>query len=688
MGLSQKAIKQFQFYFTILLMFFVSARLHAQDAEQDPVKWSAKYEKINEKEGFVVMSAQIDEHWHLFSQITKGSLPTKFKFTENPNFKLSGKVTERKPDKDYFDDIFQAREVYFEKSADFKQKIEILTDKTFTLDVKIEYQTCLDENFGGVCLNKKKKLNLEIAGTGGTSVVTPADTAPEAQDTNKNTVAEVKTPSEINESGVVPNPQIQTPKVLAALEADCGKTATVQDQSFWGIFIAGFLGGLLALLTPCVFPMIPLTVSFFTKQSKSRAKGISNAFVYALSIIVIYTLLGFLITKIAGPDALNQLSTSWFFNMLFFVVFIIFALSFFGAFEITLPSSLVNKIDSASNRGGMIGIFFMAFTLSLVSFSCTGPIIGTLLVEAAAGGNNLGPLMGMFGFSVALAFPFAFFAAFPGFLQSLPKSGGWLNSVKIVLGFLELALAMKFLSNVDLAYHWGILKREVFVAIWIAIFGLMGLYLLGKLKFSGDSDGPISIPKLVLGVLSISFTMYLLPGLWGAPLRLISGFPPPEFYKEWKTDQSDCPLGIECHHNNYEEGMKIAATARKPIMLDFTGWNCVNCRKMEENVWPEPEVFNKLNNDYVLISLYCDDREELPKNEQYVSETGDEIETVGDRWKDFQRKYFGKISQPWYVLIDHEGKLLAEPIGYTSSVTEYSQWLNEGLCRQEQRLKN
>jgi thiol:disulfide interchange protein DsbD len=419
-------------------------------------------------------------------------------------------------------------------------------------------------------------------------------------------------------------------------------------------------------------------VSYFTKKSGGRVKGLVNAIIYALSIIVIYTSLGFLVTKAFGPEALNQMATNAFFNLAFFVIFVVFAISFFGAFEITLPGWLVNKADSASNKGGLIGIFFMAFTLSLVSFSCTGPIIGTLLVEAATGGSDVGPLVGMFGFSLALALPFALFAAFPGFLQSLPKSGGWLNSVKIVLGFLELALAMKFISNVDLAYHWGILKREVFLAFWIVIFGLLGLYLIGKLRFKSDTgEGKTGIPGLILGIFTFSFVFYLIPGLWGAPLRLISGFPPPDFYKEWTTEEQSCPLGLDCEHD-YMKGIKRARRENKPIMLDFTGWNCPNCRRMEENVWPRKEVYDKIKNDYVLVSLYCDDKESLPAPEQIG---GRVATTIGQKWSYFQQTYYNNNAQPFYVLLDHEGRLLAEPKGYTANASEFAAYMEEGKCR-------
>ena len=477
------------------------------------------------------------------------------------------------------------------------------------------------------------------------------------------------------------------------MEAGCGDGIVVEeDKSYWGIFLAGMLGGLLALLTPCVFPMIPLTVSFFTKRSPTRQKGIANAIIYSTSIILIYVILGFLVTVTLGSDALNAMASNVFFNMLFFVIFFIFALSFFGAFEITLPSSWVNKADQASDKGGLVGIFFMAFTLSLVSFSCTGPIIGTLLVEAARGSSYLGPIMGMTGFALALALPFGLFAAFPGWLNTLPKSGGWLNSVKVVLGFLELALAMKFLSNVDLAYHWGLLKREVFIAIWIVIFGLMGLYLLGKLKFSHDSDmHHLGTGRLIVAIITLSFTVYLIPGLWGAPLRAISGFPPPDFYKEWTSTTASeggggshsetCPHNLNCFHD-YEEGMAYAQQVGKPVMIDFTGWSCVNCRKMEDNVWSQPAVLKIISEDYVLISLYVDDKTPLPESKQFVStSTGKKVKSTGNKWSEMQSRIYQTNSQPYYVLLDHQGKLLAKPVGYTPDADTYKKYLEEGKCR-------
>ena len=488
-----------------------------------------------------------------------------------------------------------------------------------------------------------------------------------------------------------------------AVVSDADKKAA--DQSLIGIFITGFIGGLAALLMPCIFPMLPLTVSFFTKGSQSKSKAVSRAMFYGLSIIVIYVVLGLLVTVIFGADALNSLSTNGVFNFLFFVLLMIFAVSFLGAFEITLPSSWVNKMDANSDKGGLAGLFFMAGTLALVSFSCTGPIIGTLLVQAATSGALLGPAIGMFGFSFALAIPFALFAMFPSWLSALPKSGGWLNSVKVVLGFLELALAMKFLSNVDLAYHWNLFDREIFLVLWIVIFGLMGLYLLGKLKFSHDSPvNFISIPRLMISIVVLSFTIYMVPGLWGAPLKSISAFLPPQgtqdfdlytptltggngssaaiSHDEGKHKYSDifhAPLNLNVFFD-YDEGLAYAKKVGKPVMIDFTGHACVNCRKMEANVWPDKAVYSKLSNDYVIIQLYVDDKTELEASEKYKSTfSGKAINTIGNKWSDVQASKFNSNSQPFYVLLGHDEKPLVTPTGANYDPEEYLHFLESGL---------
>ena len=480
--------------------------------------------------------------------------------------------------------------------------------------------------------------------------------------------------------------------------------AKQQQKSLWAIFIAGFIGGFAALLMPCIFPMLPLTVSFFTKKSHSRSKAISQALIYGLSIIVIYVVIGLIVTVIFGADALNALSTNGVFNLLFFVLLVVFAISFFGAFEITLPSKWVNKMDEKSDKGGLTGLFFMAATLALVSFSCTGPIIGTLLVQAATMGDLLGPAIGMFGFSLALSIPFALFAMFPSWLKSLPKSGGWLNSVKVVLGFLELALALKFLSNVDLAYHWEWFDREIFLSLWIIIFALLGLYLLGKISFSHDSPVKyVSIPRLFLAIITFSFTIYMVPGLWGAPLSSISAFLPPQATQDFDlytptlgggsaaassqkhsgtkkySDIFHAPLNLDVFFD-YEEGMAYAKEVGKPVMIDFTGHACVNCRKMEASVWPDKKVYNTLANDYVIIQLYVDDKTKLPESEQYTSSfSGKKIKSIGSKNSDFQASKFNANSQPFYVLLDNEGNLLKQPSGADFDIDSYHNFLKSGL---------
>ncbi|MFD2598176.1 protein-disulfide reductase DsbD family protein [Sphingobacterium corticis] len=479
---------------------------------------------------------------------------------------------------------------------------------------------------------------------------------------------------------------------------------TDEKQSLWGIFIAGLLGGFAAFIMPCIFPMVPLTVSFFTKQSKSRGAAISQALLYGIFIIAIYVALGMLITITFGSDALNALSTNGIFNFFFFLLLVFFSASFFGAFELTLPSSFVNKIDAKSDQGGFIGLFFMAASLAVVSFSCTGPIIGTLLVEAASKGERLGPAVGMLGFAIALAIPFVLFAVFPSMLKSMPKSGGWLNSVKIVLAFLELALALKFLSNVDLAYHWNWLDREVFLSLWIAIFGLMGLYLIGKIRFSHDSPlDHLSVPRTLFATVVFAFVVYMIPGLWGAPLKSISAFLPPSATQDFDLStgvgqitpsgsansvkkkyyeifhERGTPKGFDPYYD-YEEALAAAKEANKPVLIDFTGWNCVNCRKMEANVWTDPKVAQILREEFVMAELFVDDRTELPKGEQYKSTySGKQIKTIGNKWSDFQADRFNSNSQPLYVIVDTEGKVLIPPSGANYDIGSYAAYLQSGI---------
>lgn len=640
-----------------------------------PVKWSFSYEPINNTDGYLVLSANIDKGWHMYSQYIgdEGPVPTSFRFTPSKEYELKGKVKEVSKAITQFDDAFGVELTYFEKKAVFKQQIKLKSILAFNVKGDLEFMVCDDKQ----CL--------------------PPETIEFAIDVKAKPIIE-----SIEGSAVLKKDSIVKDTVLVQKEELKPAYNTIpeeSDYSLWGIFIAGFLGGFLALLTPCVFPMIPLTVSFFTKHKGSKAHGIYQALLYGASIIVLYVALGMVVTLLFGADALNELASNAFFNLLFFVLLVVFGVSFLGAFEITLPSSWVNKMDSKSDKGGWIGIFFMAFTLALVSFSCTGPIIGTLLVQAAVGGEKIGPIIGMTGFSVALALPFTLFALFPSWMKSLPKSGGWLNSVKVVLGFLELALALKFLSNVDLAYHWGILDREVFLVLWIIIFSLLGLYLLGKLKFSHDSDLPyVSIPRLFLAIASLSFALYMVPGLWGAPLKAISAFSPPQATQDFDLSRNlsshaspieltpgkkyadilHCPHGLNCFFD-FDEGMAYAKKVGKPVFIDFTGHSCVNCRKMEASVWSDPQVLKRLNEDYVLISLYVDDKTELPENEKYTSKfSGKKIKTLGNKWSDLEATNYGINSQPYYVLLDHEGNKLTAPQAFNLDINNYIRFLDEG----------
>jgi len=565
---------------------------------------------------------------------------------------------------------------YFYKQAVFKQRIKLLGELT-SIKAEVEFMSCNDSN----CLPPDTvDLEFFLSGTATANQgATPQFTF--GNNTDANNTVPATTVSQT------------TPKVPA--------TTPISHQGLWTIFFISFLSGFAALLTPCVFPMIPMTVSYFTKQSKTKAKGIRNAISYGISIIVIYVLLGSVVTAIFGADVLNALASNSFFNLIFFLILVVFAISFLGAFEITLPSSWSTKIDAQADRSGFIGIFFMALALAIVSFSCTGPIVGSLLVQAASQGG-IAPIMGMFGFSLAIALPFALFAAFPGWLHSLPKSGGWMNTVKVVLGFLELALAFKFLSIADLVWdlHW--LEREVFIAIWIAIFGALSLYLFGKIRLPhDDATDRISVGRLLLGLVSLSFTVYLIPGLWGAPLSIISGFPPPQYYSESPygvghkgntattvTSSEELPQGAHLFQpydivtfNDYQQGLEYAKQVGKPVLLDFTGKSCVNCRKMEDNVWGKPEVLNILKNKVVLISLLVDDKNELPENEVKPSKIreGKMIKTIGQKWSEFQALRYHSNSQPLYVLMGHDEQNLVPPVGYTPDVEKFSSWLHSGI---------
>ncbi|MGH2667222.1 cytochrome c biogenesis protein CcdA [Flavobacterium sp.] len=663
----------------LILLFFTF--ISAQSQILDPVKWKTSVEKKSDTEVVLIFDAVIEPEWHMFSQFTPdgGSLPLVFKFKNaKGNFELAGKTTES-PYKKVYSDVFEVDEYLFENKAQFRQVIKVTNPNAKSAQVYIEYQVCKQS-----CIQQDKTFNIPlpvmtVKATDAASTVVKTDTA-------ATEVTAVDTTSSVKE---IQSPVSESGKPIEKKE---------EKKGLLTIFILAFFSGFAALLTPCVFPMVPMTVSFFTKQSKTKSQGIKNAVFYGISIILIYVLLGSLVTALFGADALNALSTNVWFNIIFFILLVVFASSFLGAFEIMLPNSWANKVDRQADRGGIIGILFMALALAIVSFSCTGPIVGTLLVEAASKGG-IAPIIGMLGFSLALALPFMLFAMFPGWLNSLPKSGGWLNTVKVVLGFLELALAFKFLSNADLVLQLHLLEREVFLAIWIAVFGALAFYLFGKISLPHDSPlSHISVGRLSLGLLVLSFTIYMIPGLWGAPLKLISGFPPPMTYSESHYGLGNSGGGnaaaqvlpdgahLGAHDiiafEDYQKGLAYAKSVNKPILLDFTGFACVNCRKMEDYVWSKPENLSILKNDLVLISLYVDDKRELPANEQYVSkETGKEIRTIGNKWSDFQITHYKANAQPYYIILDNKENRLNEPIGYTPDADEYKTWLKSGVSK-------
>jgi thiol:disulfide interchange protein len=663
----------------ILFAFLAFAKVNAQVL--DPVKWTTTIEKKSDTKYILTFNGVIEKDWHVYSQFTPdgGPLPLEVIFKDQKgNFNLVGKAKESKT-ATAFNDVFGVNETFFHDKAQIQQEIILINPKITLIQAELNYQVCKE-----VCINLEKKFTFKIPMAESTvAVVTPVaavklDTA-KVDTANTFTVVSKETATPV-EKKVVEQPKPTT------------------EIGLWSIFFIAFFSGFAALLTPCVFPMIPMTVSFFTKQSKNKAAGIRNAIIYGISIILIYVLLGFLVTWIFGADALNALSTNVWFNILFFILLVVFATSFLGAFEIMLPNSWANKVDSQADRGGIVGILFMALALAIVSFSCTGPIVGTLLVDAASKGG-IAPIIGMFGFSLALALPFMLFAMFPGWLHSLPKSGGWLNTVKVVLGFLELALAFKFLSNADLVLQLHLLEREVFLVIWIAIFGTLAFYLFGKITLPHDSPiSHISVGRLSLGLLVLSFTIYLIPGLWGAPLKLISAFPPPMEYSEsplgvgrsntGNTSSVVLPEGAKLGPNqivvfdDYDKGLAYAKMVNKPIMLDFTGHACVNCRKMENNVWSDASVLTILKNEVVVISLYVDDKRPLPKSEQFTSKTtGAEIETIGDKWTDFMISKYNTNTQPLYVLTDLQGNNLNEKLPTISyvGIEEYEAWLKVGI---------
>lgn len=677
-------------FLTTLLLVFVA--LAAQAQIHTPTKWKIKLDDSGSAEKEIVFTATSDKGWHLYDMDLPegGPVSTSFTFETLKGAELIGKPTPSIKPTTVFDEQFNMNLRWFPGTVSFTQKIKVTDPAKFKVAGEVEFMVCNDET----CLppdrisftfDKKSIKTTAVAETEQTDTTVEPDSELVAENATKPSITDS---TAITENKTIPSPDkisneltddtaLWTP-VIDQLKGFGDSTVSATDTSWLFIFFAGFLGGLIALLTPCVWPMIPMTVSFFLKRTKDRKKAIRDAITYGLSIIVIYLIMGLLITGIFGASALNDLSTNAVFNIIFFLLLVVFAISFFGAFEMVLPASWTNKLDTkADSTTGIISIFFMSFTLVLVSFSCTGPIIGTLLVQAASMGSAVGPAIGMFGFALALSIPFSLFAIFPNMLQSMPKSGGWLNSVKVVLGFLELALALKFLSVADLAYGWRLMDREVFLVLWIVLFILLGCYLLGKIKFSHDSDvSYVSVPRLFMAIISFSFAVYMVPGLWGAPLKAISAFAPPLYTQDFSLYKDE----VHAAFDDYETGMAYAKKVNKPVMIDFSGFGCVNCRKMEASVWTDPKVKQILENDYVLITLMVDDKTKLP-HPITIKEHGKTrtLKTIGDKWSYLQRSKFGANAQPFYILLNDKGQPLGPSYAFNEDVPKYIQFLQNGL---------
>ena len=662
----------------VLLLFAVAVQAQIQD----PVKFNSELKILAADEAEVVFTAAIDKGWHVYSTNLGdgGPISATFNVEKISGAEVVGKLKPMGKEISTFDKLFEMKVRYFENTAQFVQKLK-LTGGAYQLEGYLEYGACNDEN----CLPPTQvpfQFFGKAEGAAKEAVVAGAETKVEEQPAKQEAdtdaasgvaIASVDSPTEINVTDKV---DLWKP-VVNELQS-LGETTSQEDMSWIYIFITGFVGGLLALFTPCVWPIIPMTVSFFLKRSKDKKKGIRDAWTYGASIVVIYVTLGLAITLIFGASALNALSTNAVFNILFCLMLLVFAASFFGAFEITLPSKWSTAVDSkAEATSGLLSIFLMAFTLSLVSFSCTGPIIGFLLVQVSTTGSVVAPAIGMLGFAIAFALPFTLFALFPSWLKSMPKSGGWMNIIKVTLGFLELAFALKFLSVADLAYGWRILDRETFLALWIVLFALLGFYLLGKIKFPHDDDDTkVSVPRFFMALASLAFAVYMIPGLWGAPLKAVSAFAPPMQTQDFNLYNNE----VHAKFDDYDLGMEYARQHGKPVMLDFTGYGCVNCRKMELAVWTNPKVSDIINNDYVLITLYVDNKTPLPSPVKIV-ENGTErmLRTVGDKWSYLQRVKFGANAQPFYVLIDNEGKPLNKSYSYDEDIPKYIEFLQTGL---------
>lgn len=653
----------------------------------NPVKWKTAIEMTSADKGEIVFSATVLKGWHVYSDDldpSAGPTPLEITYTTLSGIRLDGPLRYSRPAARQYDDMFECEVSWWEGDFSLRQPFTA-TASDFSVDGSVRYGACNDQN----CIPPSKEtfaLKGKAKVAAAPEAAAPAKTAepaPEPEETAETTAMPDTAAADTTAAAVQPEAAapaqggIDSP--LWAPVSTAEGTSSSSSGSLWYIFFTCFLGGFVALLTPCVWPMIPMTVSFFLKKGKSKAKGMADAFTYGASIIVIYVAMGLLITAIFGPSALNALSTSAVCNIIFFLLLVVFAISFFGAFDIALPSSWSNKIDNTAEKTtGLLSIFFMAFTLALVSFSCTGPIIGTLLVEAVSSGDKLGPAVGMFGFSLALAIPFCFFAMFPGMLQKAPKSGSWMNTVKVVLGFIELALSLKFLSVADLAYGWHILDREVFIVLWIAIFLLMGLYLLGQFNFShyGKANSSVGVFRFFLALISISFAAYLVPGLWGAPLKGVSAFVPPLFTQDFNLYERALT-----EYDDYDEGMAIAAREGKPVFVDFSGHGCVNCRKMEGAVLDNDAIHDLIENNFVVIKLMVDERRPLPAPVT-VEEYGKKVtlETYGDKWSYLQRSKFNANAQPYYVILDNEGRLMSGPFSYDENIPAFAEFLEKGIA--------
>lgn len=664
-------------------LFLLLLTVVAQAQIQEPVKFKYELKTLSAGEAEAIFTATIDKGWHVYSTDLGdgGPISATFNVESISGAEVVGKLKPVGKEVSSFDKLFEMKVRYFENTAQFVQKLK-LTGGAYQIEGYLEYGACNDEN----CLPPTQvpfKFSGKAEGAAKETAAPAAEEKSENQPAQQQEVAAEATPAAViggadasTDINVSSEKDLWKP-VINELNS-LGETTSQEDMSWIYIFITGFLGGLLALFTPCVWPIIPMTVSFFLKRSKDKKKGIRDAWTYGASIVVIYVTLGLAITLIFGASALNALSTNAVFNILFCLMLIVFAASFFGAFEITLPSKWSNAVDSkAEKTSGLLSIFLMAFTLSLVSFSCTGPIIGFLLVQVSTTGSVVAPAIGMLGFAIALALPFTLFALFPSWLKSMPKSGGWMNIIKVTLGFLELAFALKFLSVADLAYGWRILDRETFLALWIVLFTLLGFYLLGKIKFPhDDDDSKVSVPRFFMALISLAFAVYMVPGLWGAPLKAVSAFAPPMQTQDFNLYNNE----VHAKFDDYDLGMEYARQHGKPVMLDFTGYGCVNCRKMELSVWTDPKVSDIINNDYVLITLYVDNKTKLTSPVK-IMENGTErtLRTVGDKWSYLQRVKFGANAQPFYVLIDNEGKPLNKSYSYDEDISKYIEFLQTGL---------